>query len=214
LKNAGGRDVFTLGREASRDQTEDAMTLANKITITRILLIPVFVLFAVYYGRSVEQGQPEEWQRWTAIIVFIVASVTDCLDGWVARHWNGYSKLGAVLDPIADKGLLLSAIITLSLSKWTYAFPLWFPVLVIARDAVVLTGCALVKYFNGHLEVHPSWTGKTTTALQMVAIAWVMLQLPHHLYSVYAAGFFTLISGLGYVFDGARQLKHHDTPLS
>lgn len=188
------------------------MTLANKITITRILLIPVFILFAVYYGRGVEQGEPEEWQRWTAIIVFIVASVTDCLDGWVARHWEGRSRLGAVLDPIADKGLLLSAIITLSLSKWTYAFPLWFPVLVIARDAVVLTGCALVKYFNGHLEVHPTWTGKVATALQMLAIAWVMLQLPQHIYSVYAAGFFTLVSGLGYVFDGAHQLKHHDTP--
>jgi cardiolipin synthase len=191
-----------------------AMTLANKITITRILLIPVFVLFAVYYGRSIEDGRAEEWLRWMAVGVFIVASVTDCLDGWVARHWHGQSKLGAVLDPIADKGLLLSAIITLSLSNWKYAFPLWFPVLVIARDAVVLTGCALVKYFNGHLEVHPSWTGKIATALQMVAIAWVMLQLPHHLYSVYAAGFFTLVSGLGYVYDGAHQLKHHDVPPS
>lgn len=188
------------------------MTLANKITITRILLIPVFILFAVYYGRGVEQGTPEEWQRWAAVIVFIVASVTDCLDGWVARHWEKSSRLGAVLDPIADKGLLLSAIITLSLSKWTIAFPLWFPVLVIARDAVVLTGCALVKYFNGHLDVHPTWTGKIATALQMLAIAWVMLQLPHHIYSVYAAGFFTLVSGLGYVFDGARQLTHHDGP--
>lgn len=186
------------------------MTLANKITITRILLIPVFILFAVYYGRGVEQGTPEEWQRWAAVIVFIVASVTDCLDGWVARHWEKSSRLGAVLDPIADKGLLLSAIITLSLSRWTIAFPLWFPVLVIARDAVVLTGCALVKYFNGHLDVHPTWTGKIATALQMLAIAWVMLQLPNHIYSVYAAGFFTLVSGLGYVFDGARQLTHHD----
>ena len=185
------------------------MTLANKITISRILLIPVFVLFAVYYGKSLEDGRPEEWQRWVAVGVFIVAAATDCLDGWVARHWNSRSKLGAVLDPIADKGLLLTAIITLSLSRWTYTFPLWFPVLVIARDAVVLTGCALVKAFNGHLEVHPSLTGKIATALQMVAIAWIMLQLPFSIYSVYAAGFFTLISGLAYVCDGARQLKHH-----
>ena len=182
------------------------MTLANKITISRILLIPVFVLFAVYYGRGVEQGQPQEWQRWTAVIIFIVASATDCLDGWVARHW-GRSKLGALLDPIADKGLLLTAIITLSLSKWTYVFPLWFPVLVIARDAVILTGCLVVKHFNGHLDVHPSWTGKAATALQMIALAWVMLQLPHYLYAVYAAGFFTLISGIGYVVAGAGQVR-------
>jgi cardiolipin synthase (CMP-forming) len=189
-----------------------AMTLANKITIARILLIPVFVLFAVYYGRSVEEGAPQEWQRWMAVGVFLLAAVTDFLDGWVARHWEGRSRLGAVLDPIADKGLLLAAIITLTLSKWTYAFPLWFPVLVIARDAVILTGCMVVKHLNGHLDVRPSWTGKTATAMQMVALAWVMLQWPHHIYSVYAAGFFTLISGLGYLGHGLAQIRHHDGP--
>ncbi len=188
------------------------MTLANQITIGRILLIPVFVLFAVYYGRSVEQGRAEEWQRWAAIAVFLVASITDCLDGWVARRLGQRSPLGAVLDPIADKGLLLAAIITLSLSKWTYAFPLWFPVLVIARDAVIVIGCVILKHLNGHLEVRPSSWGKTATALQMVAVACVMLQLPFHLYSVYAAGLFTLISGVGYLVDGLTQLRHHDTP--
>lgn len=188
------------------------MTLANKITITRILLIPVFVLFAVYYGKSVEIGQPEEWQRITAIIVFIVAAGTDGIDGWVARHWGQRSPLGAVLDPIADKGLLLTAIITLSLTNWKYDFPLWFPVLIIARDVVIVTGCLLVKHLNGHLDVHPSWWGKSATAFQMIAIAWVMLQLPHHLYSVYVAGVFTLISGIGYIFQGIGQVRHHDTP--
>jgi cardiolipin synthase (CMP-forming) len=188
------------------------MTLANKITMARILLIPLFVLFAVYYGRSVEQGQPEEWQRWAAVIVFLVASVTDSLDGWVARRFGQRSRLGAVLDPIADKGLLLAAIITLSLSKWTYAFPLWFPVLVIARDAVIVMGCMVLKHLNGDLEVRPSFWGKMATAFQMVAIAWVMLQLPFHLYSVYLAGFFTLISGIGYFLDGITRLRHHDSP--
>ena len=64
------------------------MTLANKITIARILLIPVFVLFAVYYGKGVEQGEGDEWQRWAAVAVFLVASITDGLDGWVARRWG------------------------------------------------------------------------------------------------------------------------------
>jgi len=188
------------------------MTLANEITIARILLIPVFVLFAIYYGRSLEQGAPEEWLRLASIIVFIVASVTDLLDGWVARKFSQPSRLGAVLDPIADKGLLLTAIITLTFSKWTYAFPLWFLVLVIARDAVILLGCALVKYLSGKLEVHPSLLGKMATALQMIAIAWVMLQLPYHVYPIYVAGAATLLSGLGYVLDGAAQLRHHDKP--
>ncbi len=186
------------------------MTLANKITVTRILLIPVFVLFAIYYGRGVANGNPAEWQRWTAILVFIVASVTDGLDGWVARRFNQRSRLGAVLDPIADKGLLLAAVITLSLSDWGNRFPLWFLVVVIARDAVIVTGCLVVKHLNGHLDVRPSRLGKATTAFQMIAIAWVMLQLPHHLYPVYLAGFFTLASGVGYMLDGIGQVRHHD----
>lgn len=188
------------------------MTLANKITVARILLIPVFILFAVYYGQSREEGNPQEWQRYAAIGIFILASATDGIDGWVARKFNQRSVLGAVLDPIADKGLLLAAIITLSLSKWAYAFPLWFPVLVIARDAVIVTGCLLVKHLNGHLDVRPTWFGKAATAFQMITIAWVMLQLDYYLYSVYAAGFFTLVSGIGYVLDGIAQLRHHDAP--
>lgn len=188
------------------------MTLANKITITRISLIPVFVLFAIYYGQSVELGHPKEWLRLAAIIVFITASATDGVDGWVARRYGQRSPLGAILDPIADKGLLLTAIITLTLSKWTYAFPLWFLVLVITRDVVILSGCLLVKHLNGTLEAHPSWWGKTATACQMVAIAWIMLQIPQSIYVVSLAGFFTLISGLGYIYSGINQVRHHDTP--
>jgi len=188
------------------------MTLANQITIGRILLIPVFVLFCVYYGQGVEAGHPEEWERWAAIITFLVASASDGLDGWIARHWNQRSRLGTILDPIADKGLLLTAIITLSLSKWTYAFPLWFPVLVIAREAVILVGCGILYHLNQKLEVRVSWLGKTATAAQMITLAWVMLQLPHYHISVYVAGFFTLASGAVYVSRGVRLLRLHDHP--
>ena len=70
----------------------------------------------------------------------------------MARRYNQRSQLGVVLDPIADKGLLLAAIITLSFSNWTYEFPIWFPVLVITRDAVILIGTALLHYLVG--KVH------------------------------------------------------------
>jgi len=186
------------------------MTLANKITITRILLIPVFVMFCIYYGRGVENGEPEEWQRWAAIASFLIASASDGLDGWVARRWKQRSRLGSILDPIADKGLLLTAIITLSFSNWTNEFPLWFPVLVIARDAVILLGCGVLFHMDEKLIVSPSWSGKAATAFQMLAIAWMMLQLPHYLVSVYVAGIFTLISGATYVARGIAQLRHFD----
>jgi len=199
------------------------MTTANKITVTRILLIPVFVMMTIYYGRGVKHGHPQSWQRVAAILVFLVAAASDGIDGYVARHFNQRSRLGVVLDPIADKGLLLAAIITLSFSNWTYEFPVWFPVLVITRDIVILSGTALLHYLVGEVHVKPSWLGKTATALQMVAISMVLLQLNffHRTLDfagqtielnfldipVTLAGIFTLVSGFGYVMVGIRQLQ-------
>src|SRR5436309_11350112 len=149
------------------------MTTANKITVVRILMIPVFVTMAIYYGQSIERGAPLEWQRFTAILIFLVAAVSDGLDGYVARRYNQRSALGVILDPIADKGLLLSGIITLSISNWSQVdpeygrFPTWFPVLVITRDVVILVGSAVLHILNGRVRVVPSWIGKVATVLQM-----------------------------------------------
>lgn len=193
------------------------MTTANKITVVRILMIPIFVTLAIYYGQSIQRGEPLEWQRFAAIVVFLVAAVSDGLDGYVARRYNQRSALGVILDPIADKGLLLSGVITLSISNWSdidpgYGkFPVWFPVLVITRDAVILVGATVLHLLNGKVRLRPSWTGKVATVLQMCAIAWVMLQLrfiplP---YVVIVAGVFTFISGVIYVLDGIHQAQEH-----
>src|SRR3982751_2378754 len=148
------------------------MTTANKITIVRIAMIPAFVLMAIYYGQSVQREEPEEWQRFTAIAIFLIAAVSDGLDGYIARRYKQRSELGVILDPIADKGLLLSGIITLSISNWSQSdpdygrFPAWFPVLVITRDVVILVGSAVLHLLNGNVRVRPSWTGKVATVLQ------------------------------------------------
>ena len=207
------------------------MTTANKITITRIFMIPLFVMMAIYYGRGLVKGDPQEWQRWTAVIIFGLAAASDGLDGYIARRYNQRSQLGVILDPIADKGLLLTGIITLSLSNWSYEFPLWFPVLVITRDAIVVLGAVVLHLLNGTVQVKPTWTGKAATACQMCALVLVMLQynpfervigigqvqwavtfldIP-----VYIAGFFTAISGFGYIVDGITQLqaRGHGEPL-
>jgi cardiolipin synthase len=191
------------------------MTTANKITVVRIMMIPVFVTLAIYYGESIQEGAPQDWMRFTAIGFFLIAALSDGLDGYVARRYNQRSSLGAILDPIADKGLLLSGIITLSISNWSQVdphygrFPAWFPVLVISRDAVILIGSAVLHILNGTVLVRPSWTGKVATVLQMAAIAWVMLQMQviPLIYIVSAAGLFTLVSGMIYVRDGFRQLS-------
>ena len=208
------------------------MTTANKITIARILMIPLFVMMAIYYGRGLQHGTPLDWQRWTAIAIFLAAAASDGIDGYIARRYNQRSRLGVVLDPIADKGLLLAGIITLSLSDWGYEFPVWFPVLVVARDIVIVAGALVLHFLNGTVRIRPRWTGKTATALQMAAIALCMLQF--NLFSktftllggkltldfldipVYLAGLFTLVSGFGYVMDGISQLhaKGHGDPKS
>ena len=199
------------------------MTTANKITLARIFLIPVFVMMAIYYGRSVQRGEPLDWQRYAAILAFLVAAASDGLDGYIARRYNQRSQLGVVLDPIADKGLLLAAIITLSFSNWTYTFPVWFPVLVISRDVIIVVGTLVLYMLAGDVTIRPSWTGKVATALQMIAIAFVLLQLNFFTQTLPFAGttmqidfldipvclaaLFTLISGIGYFVEGLRQLQ-------
>jgi len=179
-------------------------------------MIPVFVTLAIYYGDSVQRGDPVEWQRFAAIFVFLLAAVSDGLDGYVARHYSQRSTLGVYLDPIADKGLLLSGVITLSLTNWNDVdpqygkFPLWFPILVITRDAVILVGAVILHLLIGEkMRVKPHWTGKVATVCQMVAIGWVMLQFSFIplFFVVIVAGVFTFASGMVYVTDGVRQLQ-------
>ena len=153
------------------------MTTANQITLVRIAIIPVFVLLAVLYGKSVASGTPQEALRWWAVTAFGVASASDGLDGWVARRWNQRTELGVILDPIADKGLLLAAIVTLSFSHWVVALPAWFAVLIIARDLAVLAGSLVLVLLEGKVAVRPTWTGKTATALQMITLTFVMLEV-------------------------------------
>ncbi len=183
------------------------MTLPNQITIARILLIPVFVVLAIYYGRTAAAGHPDENLRLATIGVFLLAALSDGVDGWLARRFHLKSRLGAILDPIADKGLMLTAIVTLSVTTWPYQLPVWYPVLVITRDVIIVTGCAVLRLLNHHLEVRPSVLGKTSTFLQMLTVAVVMLQWRHAESVVWISGIVTLLSGAGYLTRGMSQLN-------
>ena len=188
------------------------MTVANQITLVRIALIPVFVTLAIYYGESVLEPPRQPELRWWAIGVFLFASASDGLDGWVARRFNQRTRLGTILDPIADKGLLLSALLVLTFGHWEVRFPLWFPILVLARDAIIILGCVVLQVLNGDVRVRPSWVGKFATVFQMAAITWVMLQftVPPPIYVIVIAGVFTALSFIGYFTDGIRQIGESD----
>lgn len=192
------------------------MTIANQITIARILLIPVFVGCAVYYAQSIHEGSPVEAWRWAAVVVFAVAAGSDGIDGFIARRFNQRSRLGTLLDPIADKGLILAGILTLSFTPWEWHFPLWFPILVLARDTLCVAAAFLIDHVAGHVEVRPHWTGKVATFFQFCAIGWVMLgvTIPHPIVPTGLAGLFTFLSGMVYLREGMRQLRasEHSRP--
>ena len=143
---------------------------------------------------------------------------TDMLDKCVALGVEGIEMTGGgwskgphfrADELLADKGLLLSAIITLSLTPWPWKFPLWFPLLVIARDGICIAATFVINFVTGHVEIRPHWTGKVATFLQMVAIGWVLVEWrrPDPLVPTILAGVFTFISGTIYFRDGLRQLR-------
>ncbi|HUI05623.1 MAG TPA: CDP-diacylglycerol--glycerol-3-phosphate 3-phosphatidyltransferase [Verrucomicrobiae bacterium] len=187
------------------------LTLPNKITIGRILLIPLFVLVCIDYIRSCSHGHPQEWERILACAIFALAAVSDAVDGYIARRYHQKSELGTFLDPLADKALLVSALILLSRDNGD-AFeqlPLWFPVLVISRDAILLAGTVLIHIVAGHARSQPRIVGKCATFFQMITLGWVLLKIEHPPFNwpMITAGVFTFISGVWYIFDGVKQLN-------
>jgi len=214
MVDAASRNVLVSRMDPSHAHTP--ITLATKVTIVRILGIPVFILMLIYYKMSLAAGAPIDAYRLWALAIFVVIAVTDALDGFLARSRDEETRLGAILDPIADKALLLSAIILLtrpSLPELQPQFPVWFTLIVISRDVVLVAGSYLIHWMTGHVEVRPRLTGKIATCLQMAAIIIALIPVMPVFYPVtIAAALFTLISGMQYIIDGARQLERpqHD----
>ncbi len=173
------------------------MGLANWLTVLRILLIPVFVTLLVYQRPGV------------ALIVFASAALTDLLDGYVARHRGSQSRLGAFLDPMADKMLLISSFVTLT---WLKALPFWIAAVVISRDVILVVGALLIHMLGGRIYPRPTWAGKAATFFQIVT---VLLGLTARYFGVplalevarWVAAIFTVVSGLQYLVQGMRYLS-------
>jgi CDP-diacylglycerol--glycerol-3-phosphate 3-phosphatidyltransferase len=184
------------------------MTTANKITILRILLIPFFVVEVLYY---VKDG--EEIHRLLAILSFAVAAILDGVDGYIARRYNQRSELGAILDPLADKLLLVSGIVVLTFDQRPHlaSVPLWLTGTIIGRDIVILIGMVVIHTTVGKVKVRPRIPGKVATVLQMAIVLWILLKWEPRwlMWLVWAAAICTGISAAFYVWDGVRQLSEH-----
>jgi len=188
------------------------MTTANKITILRILLVPFFVVELIYYF---ETGNEMHWLA--AILSFAVAAILDGVDGYIARHYNQKSELGAILDPLADKLLLVSGVVALSFNHGTFLgqIPLWLTGTIIGRDILILIGMVVIQLTVGKVAVRPRFSGKCATVLQMFVVIWILLKWDQDLNPLWVkclmvgAAICTGVSGLLYVWDGVKQLGSH-----
>ena len=147
------------------------MTLANKITISRMALLPFFVLAVVFARKG--------WGFvFAALLIFICIAVSDFLDGYFARKRNERTKLGTLLDPIADKLTMVTAVVLLGTSLWPEFSRLMVltVVVVIGRDVLIICGGLVLKRnYKGNLVLPPTWSGKISTASQLVLIPFVLL---------------------------------------
>lgn len=180
------------------------MTWANRITLLRFLLVPFFVGSLVYY-------QPEkDFLRIIALFIFLLATATDALDGYIARSRSQKSSLGVILDPLADKLLLVSAYIALATIKKLpdpFHLPPWVSILVISRDLFILFGSAVIYLVTQRLDVQPSLLGKITTFFQMVTVLVVLSGFPFKVPFFWITACFTLLSGAGYFRYGVGLLN-------
>ena len=141
------------------------MNLPNKLTMLRMVLIVPFVVFMLV-------GQGEGWMKWAALAVFIIASLTDMLDGQIARKYNLITDFGKFMDPLADKLLVCSALICLvELGR----LPAWICIVIIAREFAI-SGFRLVASDNG-IVIAASWWGKTKTVSQMIMVILMIANL-------------------------------------
>ena len=181
------------------------MNIANKISTFRILSVPFFIACLVYY-------LPEKaYLKNLALVIFILAVISDGLDGYIARKAKLQSKAGLILDPLGDKLLLMSAFIFLSpMSKLALKFPLWVSFIIISRDLIIVLGAVVIYMVKQNIDVYPTKWGKLTTIFQMLSVVCVLLQWKQAAWVWWPAVIFTVISGIDYIKRGFKILYAAD----
>ena len=173
------------------------MNLPNKLTVLRAIMIPFFLVFLY-----IEQP----WSKWVALGIFIAASLTDMLDGQIARKRNLVTNFGKFMDPLADKLLVCSALIALSdMGK----IPAWIIIIIISRDFII-SGFRLVAAQKG-VVIAAGWLGKIKTALQMVMVCFLIASIKAFriidIILIYASLILTIVSLIDYLYRNREVLK-------
>jgi cardiolipin synthase len=176
------------------------MNIPNLLTLLRIILSPVIVILLI-------QGS-----FFKALIAFIVAGITDALDGFLARVLHQQTVLGAYLDPIADKALLASSFITLSI---LHIIPGWLTVIVISRDFIILLGISVLSIMSIPVKIRPLFVSRVTTTLQLITVLSALSTrcIPGNVYELWLSAIywvtalFTIISGVSYMARGVALIN-------
>lgn len=173
------------------------MNVPNLISVLRILLVPLLAIFLL------------EEQYNYALLVFIVAGISDGLDGFLARLLNQKTRLGAILDPIADKALLVTTFVILAVLG---VIPQWLTVLVVSRDLIIITGFAILVLSDSQIKIEPTYTSKLTTVFQILTVVYflgleyLLFMLFLRDYLIAATALLTLLSCAHYLVIGFRAL--------
>lgn len=184
------------------------ITIPNLITFLRMALIPAFAIL-LYYGRA-------SW----ALVVFLFAGVSDGVDGFIARRYNQQSELGTILDPIADKLLMTTAFVILTLPH-IFAptrhlpVPFWVTAAVIGRDVLIVAVALSIFVISDFRGFRPSWLGKASTVVQILAVVMILLAAifpslqSFYLPTVYTTTVaFAVFSGVHYIFHVAKLMNN------
>ncbi len=172
------------------------LNLPNILAGFRILLAPLMLWFMIDQSNPIFQGIHPSWLDYFAALIFVIASITDFFDGYIARSWNQMTKLGGILDPLADKMLVLAGFIGLIVLDRASAFAVF---LILTREFFI-TGLRVVAVAEGK-DVASSMAGKIKTVVQMIAIGFLLMDWPFGAELLWLAVFLTLYSGYEYIRD-------------
>ncbi len=175
--------------------------IPNILTLLRLLAAPGVAVMFLYFQRP--------WADWFALVLFVVAALTDWLDGYLARTWKQESKFGAMLDPIADKLLLVGIYIVLG---WLQHLPAWLVILVASRDILIVGGMLLAWLIGRPIEIHPLMVSKINTVLQIALAGLALGLLAFEIDLQWAIVWGSAVVGLTTIASGGAYIKqwlHH-----
>jgi len=188
------------------DEMKPKMTWPNRLTLIRIILVPVFAIVLLEYTPE------KDWLRYIALAIFACASATDAIDGIIARVWNQTTKFGMLLDPLADKMLINVAYILLATQhELPLVIPKWIPVVILGRDVIIVMGAWFLNEVQGLINVRPRFVGKVTAFLQAVSVMAVLLDLGISKWLLLITVGFTVISLSDYIWFGSKKVAESGT---